>query len=56
MALSRDVIILEHNNIAGHYVISSSSEAPEFYAELNGSLYVISYSSLSTPEIPYKMF
>jgi hypothetical protein len=48
-------VILEHNNIAGHYVVSSSSTAPEYYAQVQGPLFRISYSRI-LGTLPYKHF
>lgn len=49
------VVVLEHNNIAGHYVVNSQSTSPEFYAKVRGDVYRLRYSYIQD-EIPYKYF
>jgi len=46
---------LEHNNIAGHYVVNSHATAPEYYAKVSGQAYRISYNYIEDM-IPYRWF
>ena len=52
------LLTLEHNNLAGHYVVNSQSQDPEYYVLVNGtadSSYRLVFDYIGA-DLPYKYF